>query len=153
MALARTASHPPLTCGRGPDPTPPGHITRNLSNLRPREKFDDRNDAKDLYTHRAPDAGILEHERRRRVEVKCLELEVSLQDDGVEEDLVIEQVSTLRQKLLAQSASANGTEREPGSIKSYERHELGQAKALQNERAFLALRDEGGVGSGVLTST
>ncbi|KAK4706186.1 ABC-2 type transport system permease protein, partial [Phenoliferia sp. Uapishka_3] len=116
-----------------------GHITRNLSNLRPREKFDDRADAKDLYTHRAPDAGILEHERRRRVEVKCLELEVSLQDDGVEEDLVAAQVSALREKLLAQSANANGTERERGSIKSHERHELGQAKALQNERLRLAM--------------
>lgn len=67
------------------------------------------------------------------MEVKCLELEVSLQDDGVGEDEVERQVSALRQKLLVESLGANGTERERGSIKSYERHELGQAKALANE--------------------
>jgi serine/arginine repetitive matrix protein 2 len=32
--------------------------------------------------HRAPDAGILEHERKRRVEVKCLELRDELEEKG-----------------------------------------------------------------------
>lgn len=32
--------------------------------------------------HRAPDAGILEHERKRQVEIKCMELRDKLEDDG-----------------------------------------------------------------------
>lgn len=32
--------------------------------------------------HRAPDAGILEHERKRRVEVKCFELREELEEKG-----------------------------------------------------------------------
>jgi serine/arginine repetitive matrix protein 2 len=32
--------------------------------------------------HRAPDAGILEHERKRRVEVKVMELREELEEEG-----------------------------------------------------------------------
>jgi serine/arginine repetitive matrix protein 2 len=32
--------------------------------------------------HRAPDAAILEHERKRKVEVKCFELQEQLEEDG-----------------------------------------------------------------------
>jgi serine/arginine repetitive matrix protein 2 len=32
--------------------------------------------------HREPDEAILEHERKRKVEVKCLELQLQLEDDG-----------------------------------------------------------------------
>lgn len=32
--------------------------------------------------HREPDAEILEHERKRKVEVKCLELQLELEDKG-----------------------------------------------------------------------
>lgn len=32
--------------------------------------------------HRAPDQGILEHERKRRVEVKCMELRDELEEKG-----------------------------------------------------------------------
>ncbi|KAI5480577.1 pre-mRNA-splicing factor Cwf21 [Pseudohyphozyma bogoriensis] len=117
-----------------------GHIQRNLSNLRPRERFDDRNaqSSKDLYTHRAPDKDILEHERKRRVEVKCLELQVSLEDDGVAEEEIEKQVQALREKLLAVSEGQSGKER-TGEIKSWERHELGQAKQVANERLRMAM--------------
>jgi serine/arginine repetitive matrix protein 2 len=32
--------------------------------------------------HRAPDQGILEHERKRRIEIKCLELQEEMEDKG-----------------------------------------------------------------------
>lgn len=31
--------------------------------------------------HRAPDEGILEHERKRQIEIKCLELRDKLEDE------------------------------------------------------------------------
>ena len=74
--------------------------------------------------HREPDAEILEHERKRKVEVKCLELQLKLEDEGyvqlhpswcvvqstncchrLEEDKIEEQVNELRQKLLAEADS------------------------------------------------
>ena len=60
-------------------------MQRNLSTLRPeRERFQ-RRDAPDFRdadegAARKPDAGILEHERKRKVEVRCLELRVELED-------------------------------------------------------------------------
>lgn len=39
-------------------------------------------DIKGPPAHRAPDQGILEHERKRRVEVKCAELRDELEEKG-----------------------------------------------------------------------
>lgn len=57
---------------------------RNLSALRRHETAEDRAAAWDAPPpkHREPDQGILEHERKRKVEVKCLELRLELEDKG-----------------------------------------------------------------------
>ena len=60
-----------------------GYVVRNLSHLRPRDgqqdmhKFD-----QGPPKHREPDAGILEHERLRKIEVRCLELQLELEENG-----------------------------------------------------------------------
>jgi len=58
-----------------------GYVVRNLSVLRTRDTQNDRN-AWDAAPpkHREPDKEILEHERKRKVEVKCLELQLELED-------------------------------------------------------------------------
>ena len=50
--------------------------------LRTHETAADRAAAWDVAPpkHREPDAEILEHERKRKVEVKCLELQLELED-------------------------------------------------------------------------
>jgi len=57
-----------------------GYVIRNLSTLRVHE----RNDKSAWDTappkHREPDEAILEHERKRKVEIKCLELQLELED-------------------------------------------------------------------------
>lgn len=61
-----------------------GYVVRNLSTLRSYQHTpQDRDAAWDAAPpkHREPDQGILEHERKRAVEVKCLELQVKLEDD------------------------------------------------------------------------
>lgn len=61
-----------------------GYVVRNLSHLRPRDP-PSRNgpDFKDdRIKHREPDQGILEHERKRKVEVRCMELRMELEDQG-----------------------------------------------------------------------
>lgn len=61
-----------------------GYVVRNLSTLRSYEPAQDRASAWDSAPpkHREPDEAILEHERKRKVEVKCLELQLKLEDDG-----------------------------------------------------------------------
>lgn len=58
-----------------------GYVQRNLSALRVHEKNNDKS-SWDIAPprHREPDEAILEHERKRKVEVKCLELRVELED-------------------------------------------------------------------------
>ncbi|KAJ1591466.1 hypothetical protein NDA15_007106 [Ustilago hordei] len=68
-----------------------GYIQRNLSNFRPRDNpfnksSSSRHSSSSETRHVQPDAAILEHERKRKVEVKCMELRVQLEDDDVEED-------------------------------------------------------------------
>lgn len=63
-----------------------GYVQRNLAHLKPRDR--DRGApyaARDIEKHhrqRQPDQGILEHERKREVEVKVFELRDRLEDEG-----------------------------------------------------------------------
>jgi serine/arginine repetitive matrix protein 2 len=59
-----------------------GYVIRNLSVVRSRDSASDRANAWDAAPpkHREPDKEILEHERKRKVEVKCLELQLELED-------------------------------------------------------------------------
>ncbi|BGP07919.1 RNA-splicing factor [Rhodotorula toruloides] len=113
-----------------------GHIQANRSHLRPRQQpREAAPDFKDSFAHRPPDQGILDHERKRRVEAQCFELQVSLEDDGVEADEIERQVSTLREKLLAQSER----QQQQGPIKQHERHQLAAAKEQADARMRAAL--------------
>ncbi|KAF9452216.1 cwf21-domain-containing protein, partial [Macrolepiota fuliginosa MF-IS2] len=80
-----------------------GYVVRNLSTLRSYQSSQDRHEAWDAAPpkHREPDSAILEHERKRKVEVKCLELQLELEEKGINEADIEEQVSALRVKLLA----------------------------------------------------
>lgn len=66
-----------------------GHVVRNLSHLKPRDQSSSSNygSPKDFNesshtSMRQPDQGILEHERKRKVEVKCMEERLRLEDEG-----------------------------------------------------------------------
>lgn len=59
-----------------------GYVVRNLSTLRSYQSTQDRQAAWDAAPpkHREPDQAILEHERMRKVEIKCLELQLELEE-------------------------------------------------------------------------
>ena len=61
-----------------------GYVVRNLSTLRSQHSAQDRASAWDVAPpkHREPDAEILEHDRKRKVEVQCFELQLKLEDEG-----------------------------------------------------------------------
>ncbi|KPV75454.1 uncharacterized protein RHOBADRAFT_5577, partial [Rhodotorula graminis WP1] len=113
-----------------------GHIQANRSSIRPRQnQREAAPDFKSSFAHRAPDQGILDHERKRKVEAQCFELQVSLEDDGVAPDEVEKQVDALRQRLLAAGAPATAA----SGIKAHQRHELAAAKQADDERMRRAL--------------
>lgn len=59
-----------------------GYVIRNLSHLRVRDPMSERAAAFDrgAPSFREPDQGILEHERKRKIELRCLELQLELED-------------------------------------------------------------------------
>jgi hypothetical protein len=59
-----------------------GYVQRNMSFLKPRRQEAPLNvDETKNYRQRAPDAEILAHDRKREVEVKCLELQDKLEEE------------------------------------------------------------------------
>ncbi|KAK8100603.1 cwf21-domain-containing protein [Apiospora kogelbergensis] len=128
-----------------------GYVQRNLAHLKPRDR--DRGApyaARDLERHRQrqPDKGILEHERKREVEVKVFELRDKLEDEEVDEDEIDKQCDALRKDLLAKQDRTQNTEPRKG-LKMHQVHELADAKIKESERLRNALKiskdyEEGG---------
>jgi len=61
-----------------------GYVQRNLSNLKPRDNARPYpSDVEDLkHRQRQPDQEIIEHERKREIEVKVFVLRDRLEDEG-----------------------------------------------------------------------
>lgn len=119
-----------------------GYVQRNLSHIRPRDPNTSSYHPKDYdkfekHKQRQPDKEILDHDRKRNVEVKCLELRDKLEDDGMEEDEIEERVSALRNALMGQLDSQRVDAR---GLKSHQVHELAQAKMAENARLQRALQ-------------
>lgn len=115
-----------------------GYIQRNISHLKPRETpFDKRTETgrhTEAVRHTQPDAGILEHERKRRIEVQCMELRVQLEDDDAPESVIEARVADLRTALTAKGVPEEGARIGPG-----ETHKLRAAKNAEDARMGSAL--------------
>ncbi|KAJ2741227.1 RNA-splicing factor [Coemansia sp. BCRC 34301] len=123
-----------------------GHVVRNLSALKPGQADRGRQQQQQHDRDHAPstrplDKGILEHEQRRQVEVKCLELQDELEDQGTLNDTEIEErVNKFRSQLLENLDRLELKDARP--IKSYETLRLAEAKSKENARLASALRVE-----------
>lgn len=123
-----------------------GYVQRNLAHLRPRDSAAPYPQDLDSLRHRQrqPDRGILEHDRKRAVEVEVFELRDQLEDEGydqkhptitqqlphlltymcnrVDEDEIEAQCQALRKKLLAgqgqQERRGGGGRRDDGGASS-----------------------------------
>ena len=76
-----------------------GYVQKNLSFVRQHKKQAPTRDEYEAISLRQPNKQILEHEQKRMIEVKCLELQVQLEDDGLEELEILKQVGELRESL------------------------------------------------------
>ncbi|SPO49199.1 uncharacterized protein PSANT_06890 [Moesziomyces antarcticus] len=132
-----------------------GYIQRNLSNVRPRDnpftKPAASSSAPDVR-HTQPDAAILEHERKRRVEVRCMELRVQLEDDDVHDDEIELQVQALREKLTAQMEQQREQEAvskiDAAKLRAGDTHRLAEAKQHDERRFARAVGVESGYREG-----
>lgn len=124
-----------------------GYVQRNLSHLKPRDAPYPPRGSPSPFEHpqhrqRQPDAQILEHDRRREIEVQVFELRDRLEDEEVDEDEIEEQCAELRKKLSkadedGRSGGKGG--RDVRALKSHQVHELARAKIEESEKLRRAL--------------
>ncbi|KAI1306599.1 cwf21-domain-containing protein [Xylaria venustula] len=129
-----------------------GYVQRNLAHMRPRDRDRGAPYPRDLdhlkHRQRQPDKGILEHDRKREVEVKVFELRDQLEDEGVEEDEIDRRCDALREE-LREKMNRPGPSAPKKGLKSHQVHELADAKIKESERLRNALKiskdyEEGG---------
>ncbi|RPB05883.1 cwf21-domain-containing protein [Choiromyces venosus 120613-1] len=123
-----------------------GYVQRNLSHLKPRDypppsSSSSATSTNREYWQRQPDEEILEHHRKRGVEVKCLEFRDKLEDEGVDEDEIDERVEVYRKELLGRLEREGDVigEGRKGGFKPHQVHEIAAAKAVESERLRNAL--------------
>ncbi|KAK3357631.1 cwf21 domain-containing protein [Lasiosphaeria hispida] len=119
-----------------------GYVQRNLAQMRPRDMgapYAPRDVENLHHKPRVPDQGLLEHDRKREVEVKVFELRDKLEDEGVDEDEIEDQCSALRAKLLAEMNKKGGVGPQR-NLKMHQVHELADAKIKESERLRQALK-------------
>ncbi|OCF56041.1 pre-mRNA-splicing factor CWC21 [Kwoniella mangroviensis CBS 10435] len=119
-----------------------GYVSRNTAHLKIRDgppsgpyggsRYGGYDEPKGPPVHRAPDQGILEHERKRRIEVKVMELRDELEEKGLDEDAIDEACGTLRSKLS--SANLPGPRSRPTDS-----HSIAAAKEAEMSRMQRAL--------------
>ncbi|KAE9965559.1 hypothetical protein BLS_007532 [Venturia inaequalis] len=122
-----------LTTPRGSGTS--GYVQRNLSHLRPRDQvkpydIDDRK-----YKPRNPDPSILEHERKRKIEVKVFTLRDELEEAGdLNEDEIDDRCDSLRKELEEEEKKGKGEKTDVRGLKGHQVHDLAKAKIEESER-------------------
>ena len=126
-----------LTTPRGSGTS--GYVQRNLSHLKPRDQAAPYNIDERKHRQRKPDPEILEHERRRKIEVEVFELRDKLEEEGLDEDEIDDRCEALRRKLDAESEKNKGRETDGRGLKSHQVHDLAKAKIEETEKLRRAL--------------
>ncbi|KAM6914443.1 uncharacterized protein PEZ65_014826 isoform 2-T2 [Lycodopsis pacificus] len=116
-----------------------GYVQRNLSSLRvkrPRDERGGERDEKDRerlesQLNRQPNADILEHQRKRQLEVKCAELQDMMEEQGYSAEEIEEKVNTFRMMLQEKEEPAPVTSDRPTAT---ETHALAAANQQKNDR-------------------
>ncbi|KAI1435756.1 cwf21-domain-containing protein [Xylaria sp. CBS 124048] len=123
-----------------------GYVQRNLAHMKPRDRAAPYPRDLDHLKHRQrqPDKGILEHDRKREVEVKVFELRDQLEDEGVKEEEIDRRCDALRKELQEKMNKPGGRDSASSmprrNLKSHQVHELADAKIKESERLRDALK-------------
>eukprot|EP00093_Oithona_nana_P009311 09311.XXX_136085_136639_1 [CDS] Oithona nana genome sequencing. len=118
-----------------------GYVQRNLSHIRSSKdkvnyKTEDDIKKSEAAISRGPNQGILDHERKRKLEVKCLELEEVLCEQGYNDVEVAEKVQAYRKMLLGAETDKKAFHEvdEFGRPIIKDSHQLAQAQKEKNEK-------------------
>ncbi|KAL7990130.1 hypothetical protein Chor_012796 [Crotalus horridus] len=116
-----------------------GYVQRNLSAVRHKKDRTDYKSEEELRKLESslvkkPNQDILDHERKRKVELKCLELAELMEEQGYGEGEIQEKVATFRMLLLEKDVAVvkEGEQQQKSSIT--ETHKLAEASEKKNER-------------------
>ncbi|KAJ2781786.1 RNA-splicing factor [Coemansia javaensis] len=139
-----------LTTPRGSGTS--GHVVKSAAALRPGQGAGGPARQHRLAREHAPrakpvDQGIVEHNRRRQVEVRCLELQDELEAQGCAAEDIEDRVARLRARLLAEVAEQRGLA-DSRPIRPFESQRIAEAKDRENRRMAGALRVEEGYAEG-----
>ncbi|EHL03802.1 hypothetical protein GLAREA_01048 [Glarea lozoyensis ATCC 20868] len=118
-----------------------GYVQRNLAHIRHRDQGKPYSTDIDSMRHRPrqPDKEILEHDRKRQVELEVFELRDRLEDEGVDEEEIDTQTEALRKKLLQALERGKGGGTSAKGLKMHQVHELAEAKIKQDNKFRSAL--------------
>ncbi|KAF1961139.1 cwf21-domain-containing protein [Byssothecium circinans] len=118
-----------------------GYVQKNRSLLRSRDRGDPypRDWEQTKHRQRQPDPDILEHDRKREVEVKVLELRDKLEDEGIDDDEIDDRCDALRQRLEEERQAGKSSGPDARNLKAHQVHDLAKAKIEESERLRKAL--------------
>ncbi|CAK7208087.1 RNA-splicing factor [Sporothrix eucalyptigena] len=129
-----------------------GYVQRNRAFIRPRDNAyggpHGNSNPRDLLASqqasrlRQPDQGILDHERKRAIEVRVFALRDELEEKGeLDDEAIDERCDELRVKLTEESQRGGGTDGDVRQrFKAHQVHEQARAKIVESERLRRALR-------------
>ncbi|KAK3191698.1 RNA-splicing factor [Lecanicillium sp. MT-2017a] len=118
-----------------------GYVQRNLAHIKPRDHAAPYPKDKDMRRQqRQPDKGILEHDRKREIEVKVFDLRDQLEEEEVDEDEIEDRCDALRKKLLAEMNSGKKSDVPRRQFKQHQVHAMADAKIKESERLRRALK-------------
>ncbi|SZF01337.1 unnamed protein product [Blumeria hordei] len=117
-----------------------GYVQRNLAFVKPRDRSKPYPTHSETPKHRQrqPDLEILEHNRKREIEVKVFELRDKLELEELDEEEIETQTEALRCKLLKDSERTRDARNGRG-LKIHDVHGLAEAKIKQDNRFRSAL--------------
>lgn len=117
-----------------------GHVQRNLSFVRLGKKdnttYKTEADLKrmDALNNRPPNLEILEHERKRKIEIKCIEFQEILEDQDYTPEEIEAKVQSYREKLMSNEQKEEMPRDEFGRVAVRETHQVAAAQKEKNDK-------------------
>lgn len=119
-----------------------GYVQRNLAFVKSKKdrvdyKTEEEINKLDQGLNKQPNREILDHERKRKVELKCMEMQELMEEQGYSEKEVTEKVNMFRKMLMAKegvSDSPTVEKDEFGRPLARETHQLAEANQEKNAR-------------------
>lgn len=131
-----------------------GYVTRNLSairNVKQRVDYKSEEELKkfEAQFNKKPNQEILEHDKKRKVELKCFEMRVLMEEQGFTDEEIEDKVTHFRKLLMEKESASEGvsvTKDDFGRPVATETHQIALAQEEKNAKwrdAFgIAERDD-----------